>query len=252
MAGSPCEVHPNTEDLGKPASAVWAQRAAWFQLSTVRTHLQAPQRGRVQPRVRVRLESPSLSGRSLQVGRPSLPHPLPSQFAETGMLGLRPGMCFLERIVPDKTPSCSRKAPGLSPGFSERHQEGRVSGGRICGEAREGRASPSPIPSPFFSFFCFQISAGSWCKPPSSHQAALQLSHLPAHASCLYLCWLPWRPKCGLEWSLTHPVGRWNRARCIFKAGHHEKSPLPWSLGPCFRDWFTNAKQLNTEPLAWP
>lgn len=44
-SGVTCEVHPNTEDLRKPASSVWAQRAAWFQLSTVRTHLQAPHRG---------------------------------------------------------------------------------------------------------------------------------------------------------------------------------------------------------------
>ena len=41
--GHPVRSTP-TQDLGKPASSVWAQKAAWFQLSTVRTRLQAPHR----------------------------------------------------------------------------------------------------------------------------------------------------------------------------------------------------------------
>ena len=42
--GHPVRSTP-TQDLGKPASSVWAQKAAWFQLSMVRTRLRAPHRG---------------------------------------------------------------------------------------------------------------------------------------------------------------------------------------------------------------
>lgn len=155
------------------------------------------------------------------MGWPPSPHPPSAWVPKTPMPGLR--RSFLEHVSQEKSTSCSRKAPVLSPGFSERYQEDQVSGGRMREErnreTQEGR-SLSSSHSQFLLFFplFFQTSAGSWCKPSAATRPPLQLLQLPAPASRLCLCWLPWRHKGGLEWSRNLRAGRWNRARCIFKA----------------------------------
>lgn len=89
------------------------------------------------------------------------------------------------------TTSHSRKAPGLSPDFSERYQEGQVSGSRVRGGGEAGRNGEtlSNSHSSFLfllSFFRPQLVHGA--KPWAAIRHPLQLSQLPARASCLCLC----------------------------------------------------------------
>ncbi|KAM7248886.1 hypothetical protein CapIbe_000925 [Capra ibex] len=77
------------------------------------------------------------------------------------MPGLRPGWSFPEHVAPDRATGCSRKAPGLSPGSSERHQEDQI-------------------------WFLVQTPQQPPATAPPHNK--LQLSHLPAHASHLCVC----------------------------------------------------------------
>lgn len=108
------------------------------------------------------------------------------------MPGLRPGWSFPEHVAPDRATGCSRKAPGLSPGSSERHQEGQVSGGRMPGEARKGK-SPSQSHSQSLLFFplCFQIwflvqtpQQPPATAPPPTNFSCLTSQHTPPTCAC--------------------------------------------------------------------